>query len=196
MSLLGGNGSCPNNPGRGWQHLGVDEGYGDGVKRVLLTGMSGTGKSTVIEELAARGYKAVDTDYDGLSELVSVPDDLPTGLEPGQDWVWREDRIQTLLSTDDTDVLFLSGCAPNQGKFYPQFDYIILLTAPAQVIVERLATRTTNPYGKRPEEVARVLGLLQTVEPMLRKTTGYEVDTSVPLNQVVAKILRLVDERA
>jgi hypothetical protein len=65
------------------------------MKRVLLTGMSGTGKSTVIEELATRGYKAVDTDYDGLSVSVNVPDDEPTGLDPGQDWVWREDRIQT-----------------------------------------------------------------------------------------------------
>ena len=33
------------------------------VKRVLLTGMSGTGKSSVVEELIARGYKAIDTDY-------------------------------------------------------------------------------------------------------------------------------------
>ena len=27
------------------------------MKRILLTGMSGTGKSSVISELAARGYK-------------------------------------------------------------------------------------------------------------------------------------------
>jgi shikimate kinase len=158
--------------------------------------MSGTGKSTVIKELAARGYKAVDTDYDGLSELVDVPDDQPTGLDPGQDWVWREDRIQDLLSTDDVDVLFLSGCAPNQGKFYPQFDHVVLLTAPAHVIVERLAARTTVPYGKRPEEVARVLGLQHTIEPILRRDAGYEVDTSLPLNQVVAKLLRIVGARA
>jgi len=57
------------------------------MKRVLLTGMSGVGKSTVIGELAARGYWAVDTDDDGLSEAVSVPEDEPTGLEPKQDWV-------------------------------------------------------------------------------------------------------------
>src|SRR5688572_13967021 len=130
--------------------------------------MSGTGKSTVIEALAARGYRAVDADEGGLSELVSVSEDEPTGLDPGQDWVWREDRIQELLSVEDGDVLFLSGCSPNQGRFYPRFDHVVLLTAPADVIVERLATRTTNPYGKRPEEVARVLNLLDTVEPMLR----------------------------
>jgi shikimate kinase len=161
------------------------------MKRVLLTGMSGTGKSTVINELGVRGYKAVDTDYHGLSELVTVPQDQPTGLGPGKDWVWREDRIQDLLSTDDADVLFVSGCAPNQGKFYPQFDHIVLLTAPAAVLVERLATRT-KPYGKHPDEVARVLALQQTVEPLLRAGAGLEVDTSAPLDQVVTIVLRLV----
>jgi hypothetical protein len=83
---------------------------------------------------------AVDTDYGGLSELVSVPTNELTSLDPGLDWVWREDRIQDLLSTADANVLFLGGCAPNQGKFYPQFDHIILLTAPASLIVERLST--------------------------------------------------------
>jgi shikimate kinase len=166
------------------------------MKRILLTGMSGTGKSTLIQELAARGYKAVDTDYDGLSELVTVSADEPTGLDLGQDWVWREDRIQALLSTEDAAVLILSGCAPNQGKFYPQFDHIILLTAPAEVIVERLTTRTNNPYGRRPEEVARVLSLMQTIEPLLRSGADHEIDTSIPLDQVVAKILQIAGEPA
>src|SRR6266487_1639757 len=111
------------------------------MKRVLLTGMSGTGKSTVIGELAARGYKAIDAD-DGWSER-----------GPDGDWVWREERIQLLLSIEDCDVLFLSGCATNQVKFYPQFDHIVLLSAPAAVIIDRLATRTSNPYGKDPDEL-------------------------------------------
>lgn len=166
------------------------------MKRVLLTGMSGTGKSTVIAELAARGFKAVDADGDGLSETVRVAEDEPTGLDPGYDWVWREDRIRDLLASDDAEVLFLGGCSPNQGRFYPQFDHVILLSAPADAIVARLASRTTNPYGKRPEEVARTLALLRTVEPMLRDDADAEIDTSVPLNEVVATVLRLVGECA
>jgi shikimate kinase len=149
--------------------------------KVLLTGMSGTGKSTVIRALAARGYRGVDADYDGLSE---------TGSDG--DWVWREDRIQSLLSTEAGEVLFLSGCATNQGKFYPQFDHIVLLSAPAAVIVDRLATRTNNPYGKDPEDLAQVLHHLKTVEPLLRRSAGHEVDTSAPLDEVVATVLRLV----
>jgi dephospho-CoA kinase len=165
------------------------------VKRILLTGMSGTGKSTVIDELAARGYKAVDADCDEFSEWVECSGDSGVAgspVEAGRDWVWRDDRIQKLLSTEDADVLFLSGCAPNMGKFRPQFDHVVLLSAPADVIVERLAGRTNNPYGKRPEEVARVLELRESVEPLLRRAAGHEIDTSVSLDDVVTTLLRLV----
>jgi shikimate kinase len=165
------------------------------VKRILLTGMSGTGKSTIICELAARGYKAVDADCDEFSEWVEViggSDSFESPVEVDRDWVWQEDRIQDLLSTEDTDVLFLSGCAENMGKFLPQFDHVILLSSPADVIVERLRTRTTNLYGKHPDEIARVLGLVETVEPLLRRAARHEIDTSKCLEEVVATLLRLV----
>lgn len=146
------------------------------MKRVFLTGMSGTGKSTLIAELAARGYGAVDADY-GLSER-----------GPDGDWRWREPLIRRLLATEDADVLFLSGCATNQGKFYPQFDLIVLLSAPAEVILARLAGRTTNPYGKTPAERAEVLENSRTVEPLLRRGAGLELDTSRPLGEVLGRL--------
>lgn len=156
--------------------------------------MSGTGKSALIGKLAALGYKAVDLDCDAYSEWVAVTGDSGTAgtpVEPGRDWMWREDRVQELLSNENVDVLFLSGCASNMGTFLPQFDQVILLSAPAQVIVERLATRTNNPYGKHPGEVARVMDLIETVEPLLRRVAGHEIDTSAPLDDIVAAVLRL-----
>ena len=165
------------------------------MKRILLTGMSGTGKSTVISALAARGYRALDLDCDTFSEWVELDDAsaMPgSPVEADRDWIWRADRVDELLSIADTDVLFLSGCASNMGQFLPRFDQIILLSAPADVIVERLRSRTTNPYGKHPDEVARVLDLLQTVEPLLRRVATHEIDTRVCLDKVVAAVLRLV----
>jgi shikimate kinase len=165
------------------------------VKRILLTGLSGTGKSTLIAALAARGYKAIDADCDAFSrwaEPTSDADVVGLPVEAGQDWVWREDRIQDLLSTEDSEVLFLGGCAENMGQFLPQFDHVVLLHAPADVLVERLRTRTTNAYGKRPDEVARVLGQMDTVEQLLRRAAGHEMDTSAPLEEVVATVLALV----
>ncbi len=165
--------------------------------KILLTGMSGTGKSTLVDELAARGYKAIDADSDEWSEWVAVSSDSSSELgnspvRANEDWVWREDRIRDLLAREDSDLLFLSGCADNMGQFLPHFDRIVLLSAPADTIVQRLKTRTNNTYGKHPDELARVLALQQTIEPLLRKTATHEIDTSAPVDQVIAAVLRLI----
>ena len=164
------------------------------MKRILLTGMSGTGKSSVTAALAKRGYKAVDADGDEYSEWVEVADSSAAGLPPlaaGRDWMWRADRMGALLATEDTPVLFVSGCAENMGQFLPQFDHIILLRAPNAVLVERLRTRTTNQYGKGPGEVEQVLDFVERVEPLLRRVASHEIDTSAPLDEVVAAVLRI-----
>ena len=62
------------------------------MKRVLITGLSGTGKSSLIGELSSRGYKAVDTDWN--PEWEEPPDSVE-----GSGWLWREDRIKALLET-------------------------------------------------------------------------------------------------
>lgn len=151
------------------------------MKRVLLTGMSGTGKSSVVRELVARGYKAVDTD-DGWCEP------LAEGLQR-----WREDAIRELLATEDADVVFAAGCEENQIAFHPQFDHIVLLSAPLETLLDRLARRRDNPYGKAPEELRRVHDDLETVEPLLRRAGGHEIRTTAPLDEVVATLLRIVD---
>jgi dephospho-CoA kinase len=108
---------------------------------VLITGMSGSGKSSVIQELAIRGDKAIDTEWDPRWEHVSG-EAHPGILE--SDWIWGEDAIQDLLDTEDAGILFVCACVPNRGKFYDQFDHIVQLTAPEAVTVERLAHRTNN----------------------------------------------------
>jgi hypothetical protein len=64
----------------------------------------------------------------------------------------------------------------------------VLLSAPADVLLARVAARTTNPYGKRPEERAAILEYLAVVEPQLRATATVEIDTSAPIDKVVEQV--------
>lgn len=153
------------------------------MKRALLTGMSGTGKSSVIRALADLGYKAIDTG-DGWCEQ------LPDGRQR-----WREDAVASLLATDDADVLFVAGCEENQVRFHPQFDHIVLLSAPIQTMMQRLADRTGNPYGKTQTDLGRVLSDTRDIEPRLRLAADHEISTTMPLSDVVRAILRFVGER-
>ena len=53
------------------------------------------------------------------------------------------------------------------------------------MLLDRLATRVTNPFGKDPAERERILHDLRTVEPQLRATATTEIRTDQPLRDVV-----------
>ena len=143
------------------------------MRKILVTGMSGAGKSSALHALQQRGHDVVDTDYDGWTI---------------DDRLWDEDRMPALLAAPRARALFVSGTAENQGAFYDRFDAVVLLTTPAGVLLERIATRTTNDFGKTPEERARIVGHIAEVEPLLRATFTHELDTSAPLDEVVGRL--------
>jgi AAA domain len=145
---------------------------------VLVTGMSGTGKSAALAELGKRGFEVVDTDVGGWTEWSD---------EDGG-YVWRGERIAELLDRERDVTLYVSGTVSNQGRFYPRFDAVVLLSAPADVLLSRVDSRTTNDYGKSADERALVLEHLAEVEPLLRATCTHELDASGPLEDIVAQL--------
>lgn len=151
------------------------------MQRVLITGMSGTGKSTALIELGRRGFQVVDTDEPPWSEWSD---------EDGG-YVWREDLIAELLARDDGLTLYVSGTVSNQGRFYSQFDAIVLLSAPADVLLRRVERRTTNDYGKTSEQRELILGHLAEVEHLLRASCTHEIDATQPIADVVEQLVEL-----
>lgn len=151
------------------------------VKRsvVLVTGMSGTGKSTVLAALESRGRRVVDTDDPGwLVEAEGVD---------GVEALWDLDRMVALLEGHRSGWMFIAGCVANQGVMYERFDAVVLLSAPLSVLLMRVADRV-NPFGSQPEQREKIELDVARFEPVLRAGASHEVVTTAPVEQVVAKI--------
>jgi shikimate kinase len=141
------------------------------MARVLLTGMSGAGKSTILAAVARRGYPTVDTDYDGW--------ELPGAL-------WDEPRMSALLAEHAT--LAVSGTAQNQGRFYDRFEHVIYLRVPLEVLLDRVRVRTNNPYGKTAEHQAEITRYVAEVEPLIRRTATLELDGLLAISALADRV--------
>jgi hypothetical protein len=103
------------------------------TRLVLLTGMSGSGKSSVVAELRRRGFAALDMDEPGWSER-----------DADGHQRWREARLQDAIDAGAA-TLFVAGCAENQVAFYPKCAEIILLSALERVVEEVVRCTTRHP---------------------------------------------------
>lgn len=149
--------------------------------RVLLTGMSGAGKSTVLGGLRERGWRVVDADADGLVDEHPDRTDL------------RLADLAAILRQPRHDApLVVAATGEGQGGLYPLVDHVVLLTAPWPVLEERLASRTDNDFGKEPGELERIRLDVEQYGPLLAHGADLVIDTStVPVAQVVDQIATL-----
>ena len=149
------------------------------MRRVLITGMSATGKSTLVAALRSAGLLAFDAD-DGWVQVRSDGTQL-----------WKIDAIRDLLTTHADEIVVFAGCEENMGEVTHHFDDIILLTVPRDVLIHRLATRSTNDFGKSEQQRTQILTDLDDVEPRLRTIATHVIDTDRPLREVVNEVLQI-----
>ena len=150
------------------------------MNHVLITGMSGVGKTAVVDELRHRSRVCVDMDDPGWSHM-----------DPSGHQHWNVKRLEETMTEAEDKQLFVSGCAEEQATLYHRFRAIILLSAPREVMVERIRSRPDNSFGQTPTEMAHILADLESIEPLLRKRCTHEIKTTVPVTEVVDRILEI-----
>ncbi|MEV6716972.1 AAA family ATPase [Lentzea sp. NPDC051208] len=166
---------------------------------VWITGASRAGKSTVCSLLKARGELAVDADWEGYNRWVDrvsgrvvadPPDPVPQGWLDRFGWRMSRERVEDLaVRARETDA-FLCGCVENEAEVLDLFDLVVCVVIDDQTMRERLRTRTTNSFGKHPEELAAALEHNAHMEATYRARGALIVDGTLPLEEVADAITR------
>jgi len=72
----------------------------------------------------------------------------------------------------------------------------VLISAPIDVLIERVSRRTNNPYGRTAEQQAEIAQYVESVEPLLRRGAPLELDGRTPVAELADIIEDLVAQGA
>ena len=158
-------------------------------RNYLIEGLSGTGKSSVYEELIRRGYAAVSTDRE-WSFHAHPATGLPGGPAVHETWMWDRDRALRQLESPTPDVLFVCGSSRNRDDFLPHFVMVFNLRIDDDTMRRRLEARTEDDWPLGSDGVALMLELNRRGE---KPAGAIDVDATQPLVAVVDELLRLAE---
>jgi len=160
---------------------------------VWVTGNAGAGKSAVCALLKERGEVAVDADNEGYHHWVDrasgavvtdPPDPVPAGWLDRYGWRISRAKVEALAARTSGRIAFFCGCPENHEDVRDLFDLVICLVIDEDTLRHRLLTRTSNSFGKHPEELAAALG-----DNTYRHPGATIIDGTRPLPEVADAIL-------
>ncbi|KDN16014.1 hypothetical protein DV20_43435 [Amycolatopsis rifamycinica] len=158
-----------------------------------VTGNAGAGKSAVCALLKSRGEHAVDADEEGFHHWVDrtsgqvvtdPPDPVPSGWLHRYGWRIDRAKVEALAAGARGEIAFFCGCPENAVDVADLFDLVVCLVVDDDTLRHRLLTRTTNSFGKHPEELAAALG-----DNAYRHPGATIIDGTRPLPEVADAIL-------
>ncbi len=172
------------------------------MRNYLIEGISGSGKSTVGDELLRRGYKVVEADWEpGLSQWVEKETGHPAKHEPPFSeewlakhiWVWNEEKLNQMLDEEQDGIQFLVGGADNMEKFFSKFTKRFFLYVDNELMKRRLQNREPERWPDESAELRRMTewnnGLLSNPPKNVILIEG-----SQPVNKIADIILGEVNE--
>jgi hypothetical protein len=159
-----------------------------GRTNYLVEGLSGTGKTSVAEELQRRGHHVVHGDRE-----LAYQGDAETG-EPVVDGahenhIWDVEKVRALVADRRHAATFFCGGSRNFPTFIDLFDGVFVLEVDLDTLHRRLDARPDSEWGGGvPTERERIVRWHQTKEDVPRD--GVVIDSTPPVGQVVDEILR------
>lgn len=165
-----------------------------------ITGVAGTGKSTIRQYLQNLGYTAYDADLDGITGWHHKETNTPVygpdmdGYLTKQwydsyDWKLVRHRVEQIAEEAQDKPVFLCGTSANDTDIHDLLAGVAWLSIDEGTLRQRLATRDTNSFGKTEDELNHVLQWLKPAEEYYRAFGARMLDAAAPLEHVVEQVL-------
>jgi thymidylate kinase len=171
------------------------------MKKIYITGVSGTGKTTVAKELEKHGFYTISIDE--VENLCSWVHQV-TGEKHGgkyteltlefvdeHDWICDIEYLNKLLDKN-LDIAFVLGMAGNQDEFLHIFDKIILLQCSPETFCKRIENRTDNNFGKDKKIQQQILARYEAYAEKMMTKGAISIDTEKPIDDVVSEVISQV----
>ncbi len=164
-----------------------------------VTGVPGTGKSTVQQALQQRGYEAHDIDEPDFGGPVNKATGESTTVPPIEErspnWFdeheWRISRpaIEDLKARSEGKNVYLCGTATTENLVWDLFDKVLYLNIDEETLKSRIATRADNDFGKTENELQLILERYKSAKQNLSKLNLTLIDATKPISQVVREVI-------
>lgn len=173
------------------------------MQKILITGISGTGKTTTCKALKEMGYSAIDIEnQDGMFEMVHKGtmnvfvdyDNLNPEHIKSAEWVCNLYKLKKLLDSHNENYSFYSGIASNMDVILPLFDKFIVLYLSSEDLNNRLKNReNTTDIGNNQEGRDVILGWKDWWEGEMKKKGGIFINSTKSPKEVAKKILEAIN---
>jgi dephospho-CoA kinase len=173
--------------------------YYSRMSLIYVTGISGSGKTAVCEELARRGFEAHEADNTLNAFYHNETGEKLTGFIPvalrtpewrkQHTWKMSKDKLLELKDNSGDRPVFVCGVAANENDCLDVFDKVFALTIDEATLLHRITTRTNSDFGKAEGEMELLVEWQQTAEEDYRKIGAHIIDATKPLPEVANEIL-------
>jgi dephospho-CoA kinase len=170
------------------------------MNKFYVTGVSGTGKTTIARELHSRGIKTIN--IDGVSNLccwknksdgkrVDYEAILDEKFINSHDWVCDAEMLKKIINSDDRIVVF--GIASNQNDYLSFFDKVILLQCKPETFIKRVSERKDNDFGKDKTAQQYILAMFTKFENDLLEKGAVSVNADGSIEDVAQAVIKLIE---
>lgn len=168
---------------------------------VFVTGVAGSGKSTLCGELSARGLAAHDAD-EGISRHSRVADGVPVTAPPRSEqtpeWIARHEfrfdleRVREIIASAQRDApAFLLGAAYGDDEVVAIADQSWFLDLDEAELRRRIAGRPRDQYGHAPHELESILAWHAAAAERYEALGVRRLDAARPVGRIADELLEL-----